>query len=84
MYQLNGEEHVLGWMRTHSSEECEAMLTFLPRLAADPLGVSTAIRRQPGVPACTVDVPNTNAFLDYMVVDQYMTVLILSASDIDL
>jgi hypothetical protein len=60
------------------------MLAFLPLLAEDPLGVSTAVRMQPGVPACTVDVPGTNAFLDYLIVDQYMTVAILRVTDIDL
>ena len=60
------------------------MLDFLPRLAADPLGVSTAIRKDPGVPACTVDVPGTDSFLDYLIVDQYKTVLILRITDVDL
>lgn len=69
-------------MRWHSADECEAMLGFLPSLADDPLGVATAIRSQPGVPACTVDVPGTDAFLDYIVIDQYMTVAILRVIDV--
>lgn len=81
MYQINGEEHVLEWMRGASAEECEAMLAWLPRLATDPEGAATATRKRPGVPAYTAAVPGTIAFVDYTVVEQYATILILRVSD---
>ena len=81
MYQLNGEDKVLAWMAGASIEACEAMLDWLPRLAADPHGVATAVRKRAGVPAYTAAVPGTIAFVDYTVVEQYATVMILDVSD---
>lgn len=81
MYQLNGEEHVLAWLQQEPLFEArEAMLDWLPRLAADPSGVSVVQAVRPGVPAFVAEVPGTGAFVDYTVIEQYQTVLILGVS----
>lgn len=79
MYQLNGEDHVLAWLRGEPSSELrEALLGWLPKLAEDPAGVAFATGRRPGVPAYVAVVPATQIFVDYTVIDQYRTVLILN------
>ena len=62
--------------------EREAMLAWLPRLAESPSGVATAALPRPGVPAFTASVPGTDAWVDYIVVDQYQTIMILGVSDL--
>lgn len=85
VYQINGENHLLEWMMSRSSDEVEAMLAWLPRLAADPEESARAVRHdQPGVPAFTAMVPGTNAFVDYVVVKQYQTVMILGVTNFGL
>jgi hypothetical protein len=85
VYQLNGENHILEWMRTRPGDEIEAMFAWLPRLASDPEDSARAIRRnRPGVPAYTAMVPGTNAFVDYTVVEQYKTVMILGVTNFGL
>ena len=85
MYQINGEDHVLAWMRERASDEVQAMFDWLPKLAADPEHVARAVKRnRPGVPAYTAMVPGTNAFVDYTVVEQYHTVMILGVTNFGL
>jgi hypothetical protein len=82
VYQLNGEDHVLAWMRTRPSDEVEAMLDWLPKLADNPEDMARAHKiALPGVPAFTAMVPGTNAFVDYIVVEQYKTVMILGVTN---
>lgn len=82
MYQLNGESHILAWMKTRPSDEVAAMFAWLPQLAADPENSARAVRRnQPGVPAFTAMVPGTNAFVDYTVIEQFQTVMILGVTN---
>ena len=58
------------------------MLAWLPKLAADPEGVASArMPDRPGVPGFTAMVDGTNAFVDYTVVDQYRTVMILGVTN---
>jgi hypothetical protein len=84
-YQLNGErEHVLPWLSGASPEDQKALLDWLPKLAADPAGVATAVLQRRGVPAYTAAVPGTDAFVDYVVVDQYKTVLIIGVETVRL
>lgn len=67
------------------ADEIIAMLNWLPRLAANPHDSARAVRRdRPGVPAFTAMVPGTTAFVDYIVVDQYHTVMILGCSSLGL
>ena len=85
MYQINGESHILEWMRTRPADEVEAMFAWLPQLAAEPEQTARAVRKErPGVPAFTAMVPGTNAFVDYIVVDQYKTVMILGVTNFGL
>lgn len=82
MYQINGESHVLAWMQTRPSDEVEAMFAWLPQLAENPEGTSRARQLdRRGVPAFTAMVPGTNAFVDYIVVEQFQTVLILGVTN---
>lgn len=60
------------------------MLVWLPELAADPAGVATATSFRPGVPAYVAEVPGTDAFVDYTVIEQYQTVLILKVTNLRL
>lgn len=84
-YQLNGEAHVLTWLgKNHSPDEQEAMLAWLPRLAAAPESEYDARLPRLGVPAYTARVPGTDAYVDYVVVEQYKTVLILGVEDVRL
>lgn len=85
MYQLNGEGLVLAWLANEPSTEArEAMLEWLPKLAADPAGVAVATSFRPGVPAYVAEVPGTDAFVDYTVIDQYKTILILAVTTLRL
>lgn len=78
MYQLNGEDHLLVWLQQEPDLHCrEAMFDWLPHLAGDPQGVASAQRSGPGLPAYTAKVPGTDAFVDYTVIEQYKTVMIL-------
>ena len=79
MYQLNGEDELLAWLATHP-DDLEAVLTWLPELARQPREVAAARRLRPGVPAYVARIPGTEAFVDYTVVEQYRTVLILGVS----
>jgi hypothetical protein len=82
VYQLNGEGHVLAWMKTRPRDEVEAMFDWLPKLAENPEAMARARQiNRPGVPAFTAMVPGTNAFVDYVVVEQYKTVLILGVTN---
>jgi hypothetical protein len=70
-------------MEDQPEDAFQAMLDWLPELAADPMNVATAFRTdQPGVPAFTAMVPGTAAFVDYLVVEQYSTVVIVGCSDL--
>ena len=60
------------------------MLSWLPILAGSPEGVASARLRREGVPAYTAAVPGTDAFVDYVVVAQYRTVLILAVDNVRL
>lgn len=78
MYQLSGADVVLDWLAAEPSMEArEAMLAWLQELARDPGGVAMFRRDRPGVPAYVAEVPGTDAFVDYTVIDQYCTVVIL-------
>jgi hypothetical protein len=81
VYQVNGEDKVLAWMMTAPIDACQAMLDWLPQLAESPHAVATAVRQRRGVPAYTAAVPGTTAFVDYTVVDQYETVMIIDVVD---
>lgn len=84
-YQINGEKHLRTWLEAEDEPECRlAMLRWLPLLAEDPVGVSTARRERPGVPVYVAAVPDTYAFVDYSVVEQYNTVLILHVGNASL
>jgi len=84
VYQLNGEDHVRDWLGGETGDAQLAMLRWLPALAADPEGVASAVLRRPGVAAYTAAVPGTDAFVDYLVIDQYETVLILRVTTVSL
>jgi len=69
-------------MESCPSDEVEAMLAWLPQLADDPANSARAFQRdRPGVPAYTAMVPGTNAFVDYTVIEQYNTVMILGVTN---
>lgn len=77
-YQINGSGKIRDWLTEERDPECrQAMLDWLPRLAADPAGVATAERPREGIPVFVAAVPHTYAFVDYSVVEQFKTVLIL-------
>lgn len=70
MYQINGEHHILEWARNRPGDEVQAMLSWLRWLAEHPAESARAVRRrQPGVPAYTAMVPDTTAFVDYVIVE---------------
>ena len=82
-YQLNGEvKHVLPWLTEAAPEAQEAMLAWLPKLAESPETVASARLPRAGVPAYTAAVPGTEAFVDYVVVEQYKTVLIIGVETV--
>lgn len=84
-YQINGEKHLRMWLSGEDDPSCRlAMREWLPLLAEDPVGVSTARRERPGVPVYVAAVPGTYAFVDYSVVEQYNTVLILHVGNASL
>lgn len=68
-------------MRSEAPPQCELMLEWLERLALDPRQVATATLNRRGVPAFTAAVPGTDAFVDYIVVEQYHTVMILRVTN---
>lgn len=82
MYQLNGEEELFAWLATNP-DDLEAVLAWLPELARQPHELAAARRLRPGVPAYVARIPGTEAFVDYTVVEEYRTVLILSVSSPD-
>lgn len=70
-------------MEHRPADEVEAMLAWLPRLASTPEEMARAHKlNRPGVPAFTAMVPGTNAFVDYVVVAQFRTVLILGVTNL--
>lgn len=81
MYQINGEHHVMAFLAARPADDWDAFLEWLPRLAADPEGVSSAVLARPGVPGFTALVPDVFAYVDYLVVEQFKTVLILGVTD---
>ncbi len=84
-YQINGEDHVLRWLgEGEPVEQQEAMLAWLPQLSIAPERVANARLRRAGVPAYTARVPGTDAFVDYVVVEQFKTVLILGVETVRL
>jgi hypothetical protein len=85
-YQLNGESHVAGWLASTDDIDARlAMLDWLPTLAKEPRESCTAMRdRSPGLPLFTAAVPGTSAFVDYVVIDQFRTVVILAVVDVRL
>lgn len=84
-YQINGEEEILAWARDRPPEEFEAMLAWLPHLVVDPHQSARAVRNGArGVAAYTAMVPGTTAFVDYLVVEQYRTVLIKAVTNVEL
>lgn len=82
MYQINGEDVILEWLGQHSTAEQEAMLAWLPKLAADPRSVAGAERKGPRDLLYTATVPDTSAFVDYLVADQFQCVLIKRVTDV--
>jgi hypothetical protein len=81
MYQLNGEQHLHNWFAGQTDAAARmAMLEWLPKLCADPWEAST-MHRGPSPSVFVAAVPGTNAFVDYLVSDQYKTVLILAVID---
>ena len=58
------------------------MLEWLPRLADDPLAVATARKHDSPVPVCVAQVPGTDTFVDYLVVDQFRTILIHAVANL--
>lgn len=58
------------------------MLEWLPTLAADPVGVSVVRKDRAGVPGYVAEVPGTSAFVDYIVVEQFRTILIHNVVDV--
>lgn len=85
MHQLNGEKHVVAWLEAQDDGNARAaMLSFLERLGSDPVECATAFRQRPGIPVCVAAVPGTSVLLDYTIVEQYMTVMILRLYDVDL
>lgn len=82
MYQLNGEERIEEWLsRCGNPAERLSMLEWLRRLATDPVAVASA-RRDHDRPVYVAEVPDTTAFVSYLVAEQYRTVLILRVVDV--
>jgi hypothetical protein len=85
VYQINGEDKVLAWLQKEPDPNCrQAMLDWLVHLASDPEGVASARRGGAGLPAYTASVHGCDAFVDYTVVDQYHTVMILRVDSLRL
>lgn len=84
-YQINGEEHVFNWLgEGEPPEQQEAMLAWLPQLSIAPEKVADARLRRSNLIAYTARVPGTDAFVDYVVVEQFKTVLILGVETVRL
>lgn len=78
-YQVSGERLIFEWMAAEPDLDVhQALLAWLPELAADPVGVSASRSPRPGVPAYAARVPGTHTFVDYAVVEQFHTVLIVA------
>ncbi|MGI8808177.1 MAG: hypothetical protein ACR2KK_10110 [Acidimicrobiales bacterium] len=76
-YQIEGEHHILAWSWNEPPEALEAVLDWLPKLAANPVAVSTAHLDRRGVPGFVAHIPHTGAYIDYTVIEQYKVVMIL-------
>lgn len=85
MYHIAGDVHIRAWMAAQPSrEDQDAFLDWLPTLATDPEGVCLIRKKRPGVPAYVAEVPGTEVFVDYTVVEQYKTVAIIFLVDVGL
>lgn len=80
-YQIEGEDHILNWLAGEPSPDArKAMFDWVPLLSINPIGAATAQRLDRRLPIYVAQVPGTDAFVDYTVVEQYRTVRILGAA----
>lgn len=78
MYQISGSDKIEDWLSRHeNAEHRQQFLDWLPQLAEDPVGVSMARRKRPGVPVFVAEVPGLPCWVTYSVIEQYRAVHIL-------